>query len=530
MNRRSHEARRVSDSPSRAPGPHVHPWRLPSLSAYLFLGLNNSFLRWSEHIAGPQLFAMFLLRSACDIDVEDKFLQLRMLRELAKKGYIPAQAVVGLVHESYGMAFAVPSEYLYNGASSGSLHAITELTHQDSNLAHHAREKFQEDTGYNQFFSPLKGLISCLGSAIDNDGNTILHQLAARGLVAEMKDTLLDPDWIGNIDARNRHGETALYKACLSGRKESVVLLCQSGADASLESKLNSLTCLHWLFNFLPGDIEEVLTALLSARAVINAKCTPRPLRILPDHHFPFRWPLGTPLHSAVHARSHTAIKALVTRGADAGVRDIRDPYLVDENVRQMHVHGGGETGETSEPQPGRAPSGFTPADLAAALHDSKSLECLAFQPHSELRRVLHSLDEEGYTPVHRLSYSRTSHTSEGIRYWSPAFRGPADRSRARLLQTVRTLEQLGGDINLLTRTPAQPALLGVNGLSPLMIAATKVDLEAASVLVQAGSCVNQRNRSGRTALECLPASNSPDAVRNAIPQLLSLLAYDDQG
>ena len=497
--------------------PLFHPWTLPSLSAYLFLGLETSFRRHKSQIPGPQLFAMFLLRSYSETAINDKSLQLAMLEASADKDYVPAQAVLRRAYESYDVPLESPREYLVQGAASGSLYALLELTVLDPDLAKRARTEFKEKTGYNQFFSPLQHQCPLSYDATDVEGNTRLHRLAATGSHVGLGEALLDEHMKKVIDLQNQHGETALYKACLTGCEESLFLLCQCGADASLPSFLNRLTCLHWLFNFPSNQIDRVLSLLLRSGAEINAVANPHPSSVIADHHFPFRWPLGTPLHFAVHTHNYTAVGALMSHGADASIRDIRDPYLTDTNVRQMHVHGTAETGESS--QPDHIPLGFTPVDLAAALHDAESLDLLGQRTQLQM-----TPDEEGYTPFHRLSHFRTAHTSNGSRFWYPAFRGNAERHRHQISKTINALQRLGGDINQLTNTPDRPALQGVSGLSPLMIAVTKADCEIVHQLLQAGADVNQVNRDRVSALMLLPHNSDPHVTPGSFLSLVQSL------
>jgi hypothetical protein len=104
---------------------------MPSLSAYLFLGLETSFNRRSAQISGPHLLAMFLLKSHSDTSKEDKSAQLAMLKASAEKGHIPAQAIIERVHKSYGVAFVGPNHYLANGAATGSIYATLDLAARD---------------------------------------------------------------------------------------------------------------------------------------------------------------------------------------------------------------------------------------------------------------------------------------------------------------------------------------------------------------------------------------------------------------
>ena len=496
---------------------------MPSLSAYLFLGLETSFQKYPSHISAPQLFAMFLFKSQSDAAKEDKSLQLEMLKVSAEKGHIPAQAVIERVYESYGTAFTGPSDCLVNGAATGSIYAMLELAARDVQSAEAARMRFLGDTGYNQFFSPLLRPSDASQDATDADGNTILHRLSAKGKSTELQEVLRDHGKKTQLDSQNRHGETTLYKACLAGCWQTVNLLCSHGADASIPSFLNGLTCLHWLFNFRHDRIDEVAKTLVRSGANINATAHSDPTSALVDYHFPFQWPLGTPLHSAVHARSHAAVKALISCGADASIRDIRDPYVTDLNVRQMHVHGTAETGESSRPV--RKPLGFTPIDLAAALYDSEILELLVLDQNADPSALCHATDEEGYTPFHRLSYLRAGRTSDGLRFWYPTLRGSSAKCEVQIAKTIRVLKRLGGDINQLTNTTHQPALQGVSGLTPLMIAVSKADCEVASALLAAGADVDRANRDGTSALMCLPHVSDPHVTPGSLLRLVRTLS-----
>jgi ankyrin repeat protein len=445
-----------------------------------------------------------------------------MLKAAAEKGHVPAQAVIERVHESYGIAFMGPSDYFASGAATGSIYAMLELAARDRQSADAARKRFLEDTGYNQFFSPLPTLFDVSHDTTDADGNTILHRLSARGSTAELREVLSEDGNKTQLDSRNHHGETALYKACLAGCWQTVSLLCDHGADASIASYLNGLTCLHWLFNFRPDHIDKVAAALLRSGARVNATANSYPTDALVDYHFPFQWPLGTPLHTAVHARNHTAVKALMLRGADVSIRDTRDPYVIDLNVREMHVHGTAEAGESSRPD--HTPRGFTPADLAVALHDGEILQLLALGGAAQVSTLCRATDEEGYTPFHRLSYLRIGRTSDGSRFWYPALRGSAKTRESQIEKTIHAIMHLEGNINQLTNTPDLPALQGVSGLTPLMIAVSKADCEVTSALLKAGAEVDYVNRDGTSALMCLPHASDQHVASGSLLRLVHTL------
>ncbi|OQV11056.1 Ankyrin repeat-containing protein [Cladophialophora immunda] len=285
----------------------------------------------------------------------------------------------------------------------------------------------------------------------------------------------------------------------MAGHSQVVLELCKRGAAADLTHSDYKIGCVHWLFNFPARDINHVLRALVDAGANVNhSLATTRPLF---NPHFPFTWPPDAPLHSAVATSSQPAISALLNAAADPTIRNGDDPYICDENVRQMHRHGNTEQGEYSA-TPEHVP-GMTPVDLATAAHDWQSLHAISPLAAGKNPSLL-SADEEGYTPFHRLSYQRIGRTFSGSRFWYPALKGDIETRRRNLQKTIEWLQAVGGDIDQLTNTPAEPGLSGVDGLSPLMIAVTKYDIEAVEALCDAGANVNLQNRSGRTALTLL--------------------------
>ncbi|KAL1595222.1 Nuclear factor NF-kappa-B p105 subunit [Paraconiothyrium brasiliense] len=497
---------------------YEHPWKLPPLGALLFLGIERSFVRYSSSLSGAQLFATFLYMTDKVRSIGDKTLLIQLLLAAANKGHFPAQAVVDQVHDSYDLPQPLPSEvirqYLYNGMSSGSTLAARQLRDLEPRLATEADSVFRNATGFNQFYSPLKTISLSDDYTKDGDGNTILHQLAAHQQPEKLAQALSQPNGINQLNARNDYGETALYKACLTGCSRSVSLLCQHGADASIPSLRNMLTCLHWLFNFTDTCLKSVADSLVRAGGDPNALGSPTP--VIVDYHFPFSWPSGTPLHFAVQAQNLEAVSILLHHRARVNIRDGRDPYISDLDVRQTHTHGDAEFGESSVPK--TTPFGFTPVGLAAAMYAHDILDCVSSKSQN---KVSLEPDEEGYPPFHRLSYFRTTRTSHGLEFWYPAFKGDSVRIGEKVVQTVKALQRMGGDVDQLTNTPDKPAFQGVSGLSPLMIATLKTDCESVSALLRCGADANAVNRDGRSPLTLLVDFSEPQKHHELIQILL---------
>lgn len=508
-------------------------------------GLGKSFIRYRDDMSGQQVFRMFLLKTIYDVPEPNKRLQIQMLLEAASKGYTPAQAITQRVLESYEelteeLSPRIRMSWLYNAASTGSLSGRSDLALSHPGLAQNADEKFRNDTGHNQFYSPIPNTSSMWTNKVvslaqieetkadgwrDTDGNSNIHYFAAHGNGKALELLLTQPNHVP-IDHRNTRGETALYKACLSGRHETVLGLCRYRADASLRGFPNGATCLHWLFNFPASQIDEVTTALVHCGADPNALLSSS-VPVL-NYHWPFTWPAGSPLHWAIAASNVEAIKALLRVGSNpCCLRSTHDPYITDQNVRQFRQHGNHEEGSFSETP--KHCQGFSVLDLAAARHDWKVLECIRL--HYKDFHIF-SCDEEGYTPFHRLEQQRVGRTGRGTRFWQSAFTGNPSTREDDAFRTCQTLQAMGGDINQLTGSPRKPDLQGVAGLTPLMIAVTKSDTETVAALLRCGANPNAVNRSGRTALTLLPEDaaglSPPGSIYAIIQQLLKYNADAD--
>ncbi|KAK5695726.1 hypothetical protein LTR17_024450 [Elasticomyces elasticus] len=477
----------------------VNPWSLPALTPYLFYGydgLKLAFERHHETMTGPHFFAMFLARS--HHLRFDQSTSVKMLSAAVERGYLPAAAVLNRVLETYGMDRSSDETLLYQGVAHGSLLAWQDLSRSNLPFAIEAWSDFRHSSGYNQILTPIAahrpGAVCCP----DSEMNSAIHVVATRGDLSQLPG-ILDRDQSIDIDAQNVHGETALYKACLRGDWAIVDFLCKAGANASVPSYQDELTCLHWLFSFPELHVTRVVTALLAANANIDALIEGSPT--LANPHFPFHWPPGTPLHYAVFASSKVAVVALLKHDARLDIRDGRDPYLIDDNVRKIQCHGDGEEGSWSELD--EPCLGFNPLDLAAAMHDHEMLACIRSNNDTY---DLASADEKGYTPFHRLSHLRMAHSWQGRRFWYPAFTGPFPEVKGRMIKTIKELQLMGGDIDRLTSaSSASPDRIGVAGLTPLMIAVTKMDHTAVEALLECGADPNITNADGRTALTLLP-------------------------
>ncbi|KAH0565039.1 hypothetical protein GP486_001565 [Trichoglossum hirsutum] len=517
----------------------MHDWALPSILPFLVEGLGKSYQHHRNMLNAGQTFAMFLLRSFHDIPRLDISLQINMLLESANKGYVPAQAVVKRVLDSHN--FPPPpsvdqelmKSWLINGTSTGSLVAAVELEAMDTSSFNEAMEIFHDNGGYIQFYSRMvnskedwkaREWRPCATARdgrldqLDSDGNQHIHYLAAFGDANGLGNFLDETG--ADINEPNSLGETALYKACMRGCWRTTYELCRRGADASIAGAPYGVTCLHWLFNFPQGHINEVASMLVRCGGDPNAMLDASSPVV--NYHFPFQYPSGTPLHWAVAASNEEAVIALSKLGASISLRNGCDPYIADELVRTLNIHGTAEEGDYSITS--GLSMGFSVVDLAASMHDWRMLDCIRLADNGSFNPT--AVDEEGYSPFHRLEFLRVGRAARGLRFWHEAFRGDSVTRKASNLQTVKCLQKMGFDINQLTRpsTTNPSGISGLNGLSPLMLAVANCDLEVVDVLLECGADPNLTNSDGYSALMLLPYSGfhcSPPGYRQGIVKSL---------
>jgi ankyrin repeat protein len=82
----------------------------------------------------------------------------------------------------------------------------------------------------------------------------------------------------------------------------------------------------------------------------------------------------------------------------------------------------------------------------------------------------------------------------------------------------------MGGITNQLTDNPTEPALKGVSRHSPLVVAITKLDYEAANALLKAGAQADAVNRDGRSAMMLLADVHNPCMTPGSLLSLTQLL------
>ncbi|KAF2730357.1 hypothetical protein EJ04DRAFT_390945, partial [Polyplosphaeria fusca] len=285
------------------------------------------------NLTGETLFGM---AEACSQQpIEDRHGRvLKYVLAAAQHGNVPAQAVCRKLYEAHDTHLDVDEprliEWEKNAVKNGFLFASHPFTAPDSYQTE--KELFRSNGGYcsdavlaqDKFISLARDprSLSDWASAnapdlvIDSCGNTMQHVCAALGEIETLRSLLMNASSMPANDA----GETPLYKACQAGHSAIVQLLLERGCSVAASASTDA-TPLHWLFAFPEPDIPRVAEALIQAGCDVNAIIHPvreygRAQRNL-SMHFPFEWPLGSPLHWAAFARNKTAMDVLLKFGAN---------------------------------------------------------------------------------------------------------------------------------------------------------------------------------------------------------------------
>jgi hypothetical protein len=109
-------------------------------------------------------------------------------------------------------------------------------------------------------------------AAVDLEGNSVAHVLAALGLVDSLKMVL--DRYPEQALAMNDNGETLLYKACQAGQINIVRVLREFSVELpTFKTLKENLTPLHWLFMFKDTDFAEACRYLVGPKQdVVNSQ------------------------------------------------------------------------------------------------------------------------------------------------------------------------------------------------------------------------------------------------------------------
>ncbi|THX34461.1 hypothetical protein D6D12_00776 [Aureobasidium pullulans] len=334
-----------------SPSYNTGPVYWARLDERVFEDLNRQFdqnkkVRQLPDFLGATLLGLALKASTSSLE-ENRQKVLDYLLAASLKGHTPAQAICSRVHASQSKELAVSKATLRIWAANSVRQGY--VFHQPEELSPKEilsfRDDFRSAGGYSSARAiGAKSILSIPQEAYeDSYDNSILHAYAAIGACTSLDDVLQQNKWIQL--PKNKKDETPIDSACQGGHVNCLKLLVSLNLRASSMST-TSPSPLHWLFAFPDDDIAEALRLLLQAGADINHRYLGVEDAKFPtcaSAHFPFTWPLGTPLHWAVFARSHVAVKCLIESGADVNM-PLADWHPAGSPLQQAAYRGDTQT------------------------------------------------------------------------------------------------------------------------------------------------------------------------------------------
>ena len=410
----------------------------------------------SSSFSGASLFGLAFCAAFRTSRENNQERLLGLLRAAAQATCLAAKGIFNQVSRACGSALDMFSseelqqgkDWLLEAAASGSFTALWQLRQISASLEQQAWEKFRRNGGFSGPESPIG--ISPRPSAGQEDSDLMrFHEAAIYGTC----DDILRLSDSFNINRVDTEGQTALYKAAKTGNFETLQALIVLNADASITTAVAHISCLHWLFMFDSGSVKAVVKMLCSRSARLSARTNTARIGTYCQHilfeHFPFHWPIGSPIHWACFARSIPAIQALIQAGVDVNELDSE----TDNNAQ-------------------------TPLGMAMYRGD---LEVVSFllQCGANASRV----DGGNRNPLHMLALdsfqNRLFRIPKRLYWWCN--HGAPDLHAEIVLKCVNLVVAAGGDINA-RRNPNQ------HGNTPLLDAIQAKDGGVALALLQAGA------------------------------------------
>ncbi|KAF3911191.1 Ankyrin-3 [Arthrobotrys entomopaga] len=521
-----------------ATGEYKHSWYLEPVKGFMqSASMEDTITLVGESLKPQQNLPLFLaLTKRYDLNILERRQNFvdRLLPhfnfQALDKDFPPAQGISMQLYNRFGTDFlkSVSAEeekcLLLNVAVTGSLPAFAHLRATDEEMHNTARKYFRSLGGYNQLYShrgsvrrrkvftidtfhglldavkserwqALQGLKDAFYGPAIQDTCTIDHtseldifhetillcDYTAARRALEKTSTLLN--------GQDCQGFTALYKACMLGDYAMVKLLCDHGADATVRENSKQPTCLHWLFNFDDEYVQAVANLLVAQGAKVDTVLE----REYVNYHYPFTWPRGTALHWSIWARKKSAVKALLLLGASISLRDGSDPHRFDVLVRALFLDSVGTERDTTRYQKSdECLFGMNALDLAFSVLDADILSLL-MRDADQSQIIFSAGDEEGFTPIHRIS--RLLMSTFNIEFDASFFRKPEERYHL-ARECIRVWKEMGQDINLLTNLK-WPQFSNIPNYTPIVLSVLRGDVPVVSAFLEEGADVDTEDSEG---------------------------------
>lgn len=241
----------------------------------------------------------------------------------AIKGYLPAQAVASAILDGtrsklLKLVRINDRKWQWNAVSTGYLLAW-KLASESPDEYESALRHFRSSGGYNtHYISPdshgkVRAVYSSSGLLDDPLAWLSAHHPLHHAAILDDSikiESLLFKDH--PVDSNTGIGDTALHMACMAGAYKAVCCLIKHGADPTIKSERFGTVPLHWLFVFEKAHIQNTATLLAVNKSVLGQLSGAN----VEAFHYPFAWPVETPLGWAVLSNNTEAIQVLLDLGS----------------------------------------------------------------------------------------------------------------------------------------------------------------------------------------------------------------------
>ncbi|KAJ9648632.1 hypothetical protein H2199_001487 [Coniosporium tulheliwenetii] len=267
---------------------------------------------------------------------------LYFLLKSAESGYREDQGLMLRMHHAFGRDVPVQAkhhlgQWLLEAGATGSMTALEDMERfgYTTELAEAKEQLATRYCGYGwEVFEPFslegKTYISNelqMGRERGKDLRGYFLRLSAAYGCADAAIYLVE-DLQTDVNDQNEVGDSALLFAARSGHASVLLTLLRLGADPRLGDRGNN-TPLHWLCSFDDSDVEVVADKLIHHGADVNSQARP-----FPEHgrleYAETDFVAGTPLHRAMCRNKLTAVRKLLTLGADLEAPALDDPEVYD--------------------------------------------------------------------------------------------------------------------------------------------------------------------------------------------------------
>lgn len=293
-----------------------------------------------------------------------------------------------------------------------------------------------------------------------------------------------------NVNAKDEFRWTVLHRAAFNGAKDAVELLISRGAQVSAGDN---------------GDDTPLMRAVVGGHADV--------VRLLLKHKAGVA--VGM-LHTAAERGHSEVAKVLIEAGMDVNAKTRYYEFTPlhtaakhgQEKVAGILIKGGANVNAKDE-------EGMTPLHLAAQYGQKKAVEVLVRHGVD-----INAVDKKGMTPLDLAVWESHGWVIDLLLDSKPK----VSIFAAVVLGKKQDIERI------LAKNPEKVNLKGLDGNTPLHLAAGKGQKEIVELLIASGADVNARNERKRTPLHFAAGNGHLEVVKLLVEQKADVNARDSDG